>query len=121
MPDPAGKHSLEALRVRVAVAKSSLDEWGAKFLKDPVCALEWSNQAFIQAARFEIFTTIIDALDALPDNPENSFEKIVAYVRRDALRGARSPASSTSMPYNLMDTCRTQAWADALALLEGRI
>jgi hypothetical protein len=91
--------------------RQRLDEFEGEFKKDPVHALEFSEQIF-RAAAYVHFLEIIQ-VELRKDAPNT--ERVINILKHQVLVGSRYPRRSTMITSNLMSECQTVA---AIALLE---
>lgn len=89
------------------MAKRELAKFSERFGKDPFYAFSWGDEAIKASAMLNV----TDQLRCMNDNPKAGPAYCLSYAMREALRGARSPESSTSHTSNLADQARTIAWA----------
>lgn len=106
---------IRMLEVRRANAKARLDEFAAKFAKDPLRSLEWSLDVFEAAATYNVAGNAIAALGR--DAPGVS--GVRQRATENAMHGARWPRRSTSPTSNLAHACEVAALAELASDLEG--
>jgi hypothetical protein len=103
----------EDLRSNVRYAEKNLDEWKARFEKDPSNAFSWASSSFVQAARKNIAECLLAWIkfgrEREDDYVKASPEKIIAEVHRtlrdEVMRNAKWPEHSTSATSNEMSLC----------------
>lgn len=104
----------ETLMHEVGHANRNLEDWATKMLKNPAHEFEWGSGAIKCAARVEVYGEIITGIERM--DPADDADEQLALVKQtiltEALRGAESPAESTSPISNLTDRYRTMAWAE---------
>jgi len=88
---------------------ATLAKWQEEFAKDPAHALEWSSNTFRDAARIKMAKEVITFLGFLRAGDEYSQRTEETAIRivhtemiKEALRKARYPEHSTSVPSNEM-------------------
>lgn len=110
------ERTVEGLKYDVQYRQKELDTWKARFEKDPLYALEWSKDAFVNAARLFVAQQALEWLTSttthVQPNPRVRLTTLVEQARDEALRAARWPASSTSQPSNEAERCKGAAWAE---------
>jgi hypothetical protein len=106
--------TVEGLKYDVQYRQKELDTWKARFEKDPLYALEWSKEAFDNAARLFVAQQALVWLTSTESTatPSARLTTLMEQARDAALRAARWPASSTSQPSNEAERCKGAAWAE---------
>jgi hypothetical protein len=90
-----------------------LAAWRERFEKDPADALEWSSQTFDEAGRLRVAQQVVTMCEA-----GTSTENLRRVALEEAMREARWPSRSTSVPSNEMARSLASAWADLYSKLE---
>lgn len=91
-----------------------LNKFKEKLDTNPVYAFEWSRNAFEAAAWIQEATKAIEALQN-----GSPIDTIIDYFKRQVMSGAISPASSTSVTSNYMETCLLSVRAKIVEMLEA--
>lgn len=94
-------------------ATDAIEKFTAKIAKDPAYAFEWSSDAFKNAAKLRVFTTI----KSYCEKDKATLESIVKEVQQTVLRGAMYPERSTSVQSNVMKQDILSVWASLLERL----
>lgn len=106
-----------ALRCMEKEANARLERWRVRFGENPDAEMARSDDALECAAAVPVFCMIAEALEGLPENPTNSYDKIRAYVIRELIDRAASPCRSTSHTRNESARYALSAYGHAARLL----
>ncbi len=126
LPDVKRAAAERSMRRRIQNALESaaheLAHFAERLSQNPLYAFEWSDDAFKAAAEQDVALTLQKFLDGGEDVAPAfvGYEPAIAYARRMALQGARSPKHSTSQPSNLCEQYKTAAFATYADAAEGR-
>ena len=113
-------------------SQEGLAKFSADLAKDPAFALTWGTKAFAFAAQAKVYAGLLGwmdesakrAADGIADDGSfysATLEAMHKEALRNALRGAASPARSTSITSNLMETEIVACWANTAEELAGLI
>lgn len=129
-PAAHGDYVLELLTEELQRTVERGQEYANKLARglsaDPIRALEWSREAFNYAGRQRVASTVLYALEARTTRGDEydapSTINVLRGVREtlfgNVLRGARSPASSTSGQSNLAEQAVLSASAELLETVD---
>lgn len=105
--------------------RAVLSKFREELDKNPVYALEWSNNVFTAAARVEVYGRILKALREQLVEAEGNEAEVLGRMQRaceqQALRYLRSGSSSTSVVKNLVRECEATAYADVSEWIGGAL
>lgn len=95
-----------------AHAQKTLDAWQDQFAKNPIFAMQWSDDTFNAAADLENVIRISDIVDygqSKSFSDEAIINEVVKFVRREVIRmGTQNTNRSTSQGSNMMDYARVE-------------
>ena len=111
----------QAVAAREA-AQTKINEWAEMLAKNPIHALEWSDNTYVYAARVEYAGRMADLVEYGQGREQEDatiYEECVKHARREMVRLARTNSShSTSQGHNLLDAARVTVAAEWLEYLE---
>lgn len=99
------------LTAKLECAQDSLAKFQAQLQENPVYALSWSQEKFLDAAWVRLAT---EMLAALGEDKGETAALVAREMQRRVLAAARSPARSSSVTSNLMEQAQAQAAAELL-------
>lgn len=114
VPEPTYEERLRTLRSilhhKIETSRAIVDAFAKELVNpdgQPLHSLSWSARVFEAAASLQVGLEISARLDT-----GESIADVHAAIQREALRGARSGSSSTSVASNYAAACRTAALAE---------
>lgn len=104
-------------------ARTAIDSWANRLTDDPANAFAWSSEAFEQAAKLKVASTLVAYLGGCSNSLADEYgppsaRQVITTLRsalHDEVMGkARYPARSSSSQSNEMSYCLMAAWANWL-------
>jgi hypothetical protein len=100
-------------------SRRELAGWVADFASSASDAFEWSNNAFVNAAKEKVAVGILDLIKRSREAKDEYtsltslqiLQRIRDYLRGEVVRGAKWPSHSTSVPSNEITSCLLAAKA----------
>lgn len=118
IPVPVVEQSLQQKMIGRAnmwldFCRPKLNRFADSFVKDPANALEWSSDIFAAAGKLQVAVYVLEVLTMERAEPVTDLaEKLVKSLKEEALRKARWPERSTSIPSNEMSLSLNAARAE---------
>jgi len=103
---PKEQELQDVLNRKLHRANQRLAEFALRLRENPAHALEWSREAFEDAANIHIAKCVLKWIGA-----GKTIDQIKEQTLRLILDGSEFPPSSTSQPSNLMHTQITATWS----------
>ena len=89
--------------------------------QDPLYAMGWSDSAFVAAAKRQVVVEtqmLFKQFERENLTPAQQFARVQKYMAEHAMRGARYPSMSTSVPQNLAKVYLNSAYAEMAEKLD---
>ena len=112
---------VEQLTYDLNALNGQLLKFRDEFAQEPLETLKWSDSVFVAAAKQRVTREammLFAQFDKEALTPEQQWARVLKYFTEKAMRGARFPKMSTSVPSNLAETYQTQAYAEMAEKLD---
>ena len=98
----------------IAEHEATAAQMAESFLKDPMHTMTWGEKYFTAAANYSVAQRVKSMFEY-----GTPVEEMLESAMLQVMKGARYPASSTSITSNLAETCETTAWSRVAGMLNG--
>jgi hypothetical protein len=96
-----------SLQAEIDSAKIRIEDWSKSFSDNPVYAFEFSDEAFLDVARVQVFEIVINMI-----NKGATLDSLISFINSNVRNSALRPARSTSVQANTIAQNKGIAWAE---------